>query len=345
MTLQDIADRLKMGRSTVCSALRGTGTLAQKTREKIQETAQEMGYEPNLHAAALAERRASDHKRSNREFVAVLHYAEPEYRGIQTRYDDKMRAYVGKLGLDFAGFNLKDYPNAGYLARILKARGFSGILLDRIMREYDFSKFPWDAFSVVCVGRQTEERPFDMVRESMSETIRQALKLARLRGYQKPGVCLFRHPADLPDDHARIGEALFQFNFSERMAVIPPFIGYPGEGIARRRFESEFTDWFSNFKPDVVIGFVVGFYYNLVTAGWRLPEDAGFLSLIVDPSDEWQAPISGFLDPTKHITYVAMDRMSFLIRHGRKGIPERKLELLLNAEWWEGSTLPDKTND
>lgn len=302
--------------------------------------AEKMGYKPNLHASALAHRRAARVKRSNRESVAVLYFIEEDYSGIKRNYDETMAIYVANLGLDFTCFNLQEYPNCAVLARVLKARGYSGILLDRIMTHYDFGGFPWADFSVVCAGRQFEERPFDMVRESVSDTLRNALKLVQSRGYKRPGVCLFKHPMDMPDDHARIGEVLFHYNYGDAKGMVPPFIDFPHYGEKRSMYENRMLKWFAENQPDVVIGFAVSIFYNLIIAGWSPPRDAGFLGLIVNPFDRWQANVSGYVDPARHITEVAMDRMSFLIRHGRTGIPEKKLELLLNAEWWEGTTLP-----
>lgn len=340
VTLQSLADRLGLARSTVCSALRGTGTIAPATRARIVEEARLAGYAPNLQAAALAARRIQGMHRSNLEPVAVLHFPEPGYMGVNSRYNSAMRAHAASLGLDLRLIDLRQHPRPETLARVILARGHRGIIMDRIMMPYDFGNFPWESFSVVSVGRQVADWPFDNVRESMAGTLRQALARVRALGYRRPGICLFHHPGDLADDHSRLGEALCDARLHPAKRPVPTFFDYPGNYPDPAGFEQAVCSWFSRHRPDVVIGFVVSFLYNLRTAGWKLPGDASFLSLLIQPEDPWQRPASGYLDPLGEMTRAALDRMAFLIRHARRGRPETRLEILLPATWHSGETLP-----
>jgi len=58
VTLQDLADRLGVARSTVSRALRDDTQIAAPTRERVQELAHRVGYRPNAAARALTRRRA-----------------------------------------------------------------------------------------------------------------------------------------------------------------------------------------------------------------------------------------------------------------------------------------------
>lgn len=58
VTLQDLADRLGVARSTVSRALRDDHQIAASTRARAQALAQEQGYRPNVAARALVRRRA-----------------------------------------------------------------------------------------------------------------------------------------------------------------------------------------------------------------------------------------------------------------------------------------------
>lgn len=58
VTLQDLADRLGVARSTVSRALRDDRQIAARTRARVQALAQAHGYRPNLAARALVRRRA-----------------------------------------------------------------------------------------------------------------------------------------------------------------------------------------------------------------------------------------------------------------------------------------------
>jgi len=63
-TLQDIADRLGLDRSTVSLALRRSPKIPEETRNRIKEVAEELGYRPNLLARGL--------KKQNTDTVGIL---------------------------------------------------------------------------------------------------------------------------------------------------------------------------------------------------------------------------------------------------------------------------------
>jgi len=53
VTINDIAQKLGVTSSTVSRALAGNKRVSEKTRNKVKEVAQELGYQPNLMAASL----------------------------------------------------------------------------------------------------------------------------------------------------------------------------------------------------------------------------------------------------------------------------------------------------
>jgi DNA-binding LacI/PurR family transcriptional regulator len=58
VTLQDLADRLSLARSTVSRALRGDAQVSPATRDRVAALAADLGYYPNEAARALTRRRA-----------------------------------------------------------------------------------------------------------------------------------------------------------------------------------------------------------------------------------------------------------------------------------------------
>jgi DNA-binding LacI/PurR family transcriptional regulator len=59
VTINDVAQKAGLHKSTVSLALSGKGTIAEQTRRHIQAVAQEMGYEPNAMAQRLARRQGT----------------------------------------------------------------------------------------------------------------------------------------------------------------------------------------------------------------------------------------------------------------------------------------------
>ncbi|MDR0300452.1 MAG: LacI family transcriptional regulator [Streptococcaceae bacterium] len=59
VTIDDVAKRVGVNKSTVSRALNGSSTISERTKKLIKETANEMGYVGNFHAKLLASRRVN----------------------------------------------------------------------------------------------------------------------------------------------------------------------------------------------------------------------------------------------------------------------------------------------
>lgn len=337
ITIKVLAEKLSLGISTVSHALLGTGTLSSKTRDRVLEEAKKLGYKPNLHASALARRRSVDMGPLALHSVAVLYDSKDT---LFERYNSELKAYTESLGFEFQKFNLKEYPNTARLGRMLRARGFTGIILDRVLDDVDLKNFPWEYFSVVAVGRQVHEWPFDLIRESAASTMRRLLLEANRRGYRRPGVCLPQHNRSVVDDWDRIGESLAYNYFHSSSDPVPPFYDKNEGNNDFIRHEEGARQWFRKYRPDVVIGFTVNYCYILRADGWKIPGDTSYAALLLEPSDPWQRDISGYVAGDARATRFAFERLAFLIRHNCKGLPAYPCEVVFKSEWQEGTTLP-----
>ena len=87
-TLQDIADRAGVDRSTVSRVLRGVGDLTTRrsTRDKIRRAAAELGYVPNRLAVALRT------ARSNQIGVVITNLNNPTYSDLVMSIQEAARA-------------------------------------------------------------------------------------------------------------------------------------------------------------------------------------------------------------------------------------------------------------
>ncbi|MDX2112096.1 MAG: LacI family DNA-binding transcriptional regulator [Verrucomicrobiota bacterium] len=339
VTQKHIAERLGLSLSTVGYALSGTGTISEQTRQKILKTAQEMNYHLNHSASALARLRTSPSVVTDVEPVAILYHHDASDRYGMMHYQRELDEYVVPLGLRCTYYNLREYKHMDSLGRMLHARGYRGIILDRIMSQTDFTGFPWEHFSVVAVGRQIYEWPFDTVRTNPAASIRQAYDEVQKRGYLRPGVCLIKHEAAVIDDRDRLGEVLAFNHLCKGKRPVPVFQESDRKPGISVDTGLKIEQWFRRYKPDVIIGFSSNQLRRLQAAGIILPGEAGFLALHVDIGDVIEREVSGFT-LTNGLSKVALDRLSFLIRHNRKGRAEPEVASILKQEWNEGSTLP-----
>ena len=64
-TIYDLSRQLGLGVSTISKALNGYSDVSEKTRQRVLETAREMGFQPNSNAQALKTKRS--------RLIGVLH--------------------------------------------------------------------------------------------------------------------------------------------------------------------------------------------------------------------------------------------------------------------------------
>ena len=71
VTIQDIARRVGVSKTTVSNALRGLPKVSESLRQKIQNMADEMDYRPNPLASGLSQFRWSREPRAVNEHLAL----------------------------------------------------------------------------------------------------------------------------------------------------------------------------------------------------------------------------------------------------------------------------------
>ncbi|MDX2109512.1 MAG: LacI family DNA-binding transcriptional regulator [Verrucomicrobiota bacterium] len=350
VTLEDIAQKCGLSLATVCYALRGTGTISAKTRQRVESMAAQMGYIPNLNASALAQSRTMAAPQVRTVPVAVFHHDVDEGMVAWKSPDGVMYQYALQMGLSIQVFKIQKSTNLRVLGRMLSARGFKGIILLRFTEPQDFTHFPWEHFAVVFASRTSVDMPFDMVRCSPGNLIRAAFQKTQERGYGRPGVALLQHRVPMIDDTARIGEVLAHNLLHVNEQPVPPFYKclpteeewHDPSGKYQDDYGKSFFHWFSTHQPDVVIGFSVNFYFLLKSNGVSIPETVGYLTLHNPSEGDNSSVISGFQTNESINNRVAIERIHFLITHNRYGIPDSRQEILTTPLWVENQTLPKR---
>lgn len=340
VTIIDIAKKLGLSKTTVSYALDGTGTISSKTREKVKATAASMGYKLNVFASSLAHHRSNKAESIQLMPVAILYEDVPLSSYVP---GSEGILHAESLGFQCHLININDHRNLSALGKILHARGFVGIILGRIMRKIDPHDFPWEHFTVVAAGRYFNDWPCDVVCESEESNIRHALQLAKQRGYKRPGVCLIRHTQEAIDDWVRIGMTLGHDYLEKRRRKIPPFFEFEPEHKDYSQYARKVQKWYNKYQPDVVIAFGESTYYELKHMNdLRIPGDTSFISLRLYSKDSCANRFSGYFFTASQMLSAAFDRLSFLIRHNRKGLPPYRSQIIIEQPWIEGSTLPIK---
>jgi LacI family transcriptional regulator len=331
-TLKDVAKKLGISVAAVSLGLRRAGNISAATCKRIEAAAQEMGYRPNPHAAALSTR--ANPGSAKGVPLAVLRrplnpnsglYPIPAIvEGIVERSE--------ALGYRVECFDVQKTAEIPRVLKMLFNRGFLGIFVPPIGDDFQAENFDWSAFSVIACGRYDKTSAFHTVRQEIFESTRFLLNQMIQRGYRRICLGLLRHDPPLLDDFARIAVA---------ETARPP------GGCRAKVFFSrddggydDFVKWAIKEKADAAVGFSVGHYYALVDAGVRVPEDMAFAALHHFSDGENGVKISGLSPLDKQCGVVAANRMDMMIRHHERGIPAVAEQIALRSDWHPGETMP-----
>lgn len=334
VTLADIAKATGLSMSAVGYALRSHPKIKAATRERVVKVAKEMGYTPNLAAAALATQRHQGSKVDHLPIAYITRKPANPDQGLELYHSAK---FFGELGYRLEEVELEGDPRGDAAKmRELRERGFVGLVLGRAGAEVLRQDLPWETFAVVALTGAYHAWPVHRVQLDVAGYVRTAWQEAWQRGYRRIGLILAQHPHELPDDDLRLGAA---WASARRWPAgeIPPFLGDFGdmEGMFR---------WYREHRPDVVIAFPSVFRYKLWREGVELPRDCAFVGLELEGglTEQPAKEVTCFRSATRLLTNAAGRLLDSEIRHGRHGRPAVPETLLVKAPWYEGKTLPPR---
>ena len=340
-TLKDVARKLNLSVPTVSQGLRNTGNISKATCMRIQAAAKEMGYRPNLFAAAL--RQGSQNKSlRNAMPVAIIKMPlqfDPKNSAIKQAHYPLTPIIHGivrrsrELGYRVETFAPQSPRDLSNLLKALYSQGFQGIFLPAVGAVIQLEAREWDPFSVVACGRYDQTVPFHSVRQEIFEGNRFLYNQVILRGYRRICVALVSHKPKLLDDFAReAARDTCRPPGDEKFHLVT---------FSTDKKPSEIVALAKKDRVDAVVGFSDSHYYYLRDAGIKIPEDVGYAALHIPHRNDGDAtPISGLFPLHDYEGVVAANRMDTMIRHREQGIPPVREQTVIESQWQEGSTLP-----
>lgn len=328
VTIRDVARAAGVSPAAVSLALRGEGTLARATRERIRQVAQELNYRRNMFAASLRTRslEGSGH---GMPLGLLLHRVPQGMTYPISTYVQGLREEATRLGFTLAEEMVQGSVRP--LLRMLYHRGVQGLVIPHCLDVRDVPPEEWARFSVVACNRGSESPRFHTVRSSSFDVVLRALHMMVERGWRRIGAALFRHQPTLLDDAGREA-ALLWAQQSLELEPIPPHLG---DHEDRRAFFA----WLQRYQPEAILAFHVGCLYWLREAGWRVPQQMAFCALHLENIPATQG-VAGFYTPDVEMGRASILLMDSMIRHNERGIPVEVRETLIHRTWREGETLP-----
>jgi LacI family transcriptional regulator len=336
-TLQDVADRAGVHRSTVALALRDHPRIPPETRARIRALAEKLGYRLNPLVAALMRSRRNGDAVKHVTLAFVTNY--PSRDGWRPEHHDRPDFFPGAVarGRDF-GYRLEPFWLAepgmtpARFCDILTARGIHGIIISRLPPGQHTLELLWERFSCVALGMTLRSPRLHHVTENHFDTAQQAMQQCVQRGYRRVGFA-FTDANDSP----RVGDRwLAAYLLHQRKCPardrLPVCPGSPAT-------QEQFTTWFERQQPDaLLVNHAPPVLTWLRSLRRAVPRDVGLVELEDHPD---QGSSGVYYDPAK-IGALAVEMLVGLMHRNEKGVPADQHEILLSGEWREGTTLPPR---
>lgn len=338
-TLQDVADRAGVHRSTVALALRDSSRIALDTRRRVQAIARELGYQLNPLVAALMSARRSGHAVKHVTLAFVTNYATRF--GWRPEHHDRPDYFPGavKRALDF-GYKVEHFwlrepgMTATRFCDILTARGIHGLIIGRLPPGEHTIELDWRRFSSVALGMTLQAPLLHHITENHFEAAMIALQQCQARGYRRIGF-VFSEANDSP----QVGERWFSAfaGIQLRLPAADRVRPCPGDPATA----SEFAAWFRAERPDVLlVTHARPVLRWLADLGREVPREVGLIDLA---SDHPELHCAGVYCDAAKVGALSVEMLIGLLHRSESGIPEQRHEVLLTGQWREGATLPPRT--
>jgi len=338
VTLQDVAERAGVHRTTVSLALRDYPRLPLATRQRVQAIAKKLGYRANpLVTALMRSRRAGKMVKHAVLAYVTNHPTRFGWRPPETVQPDFFPGAVARaweLGYKLEHFWMAEPGmTPARFSNILSARGIHGVLIGRLPVNLHQLDLAWERFSCVALGLTLESPRLHHVAENHFFTTRHAVQQCLDRGYRRIGFAF-----TTPNDYPRVGDRWLGGFLCQQLRLnpakrIPPYQDGPDD---RRKFLA----WFKRWRPDaLLLSRAEPARDWLREVGVRIPRDVGLVELRNENPALGHAGV--YFDPVK-IGALGVEMLVGLAHRGEVGVSADPHEVLLTGEWREGDTLPPR---
>ena len=336
-SLRLIAKKCRCSRNTVSLALKCDPRVAKVRAIRIRETAEAMGYRPDPKLADVMSQIAQK-ARGTPNKLAVLVGADfdrpdPWKNGSPfNRFYSAMSRRITDYGYSFDCFWLgQPRMTPTRLRQIILHRGIQGLIVFSYASAPADSDFDFSGFAASVIGRGLTHPRLDAVGSNLHNDFDCVARNAMRLGYKRLGLAL---PLAAAARSLHCWEAAYQFYQS----VVPSRARVPAS-IFDHEKPQLLKRWIDRYRPDCVIGQATT-YELLNRLGYDVPRCFGFATLVQEPHLPGLAGMDLALDL---IASKAVDIVVDRLRTNRLGLPAAPELILYDGKWWDGPSLPQRT--
>jgi len=318
--------------------LRNSPRLPEKTRLRIRALARQLGYRPNPLVSAFVQRRRS---LNSARFQGTLAFITRSVQSNQTPLNftslsQAIAARANELGFKLDSFDLADYAyQPRKLERVLRARSIYGLIFAPVPKaggDYDFS---WEHFAGVNLSSSGTHSSLDTVEFNHYEGARLAMRECEQRGYRRPGYVSLALTDERTRGRWRAGYLTHPVRVN-RFCPAPPLVA------DRAQFRDAFVHWWTECRPDVLIGnrsALIEALKALHAMKINRRDGVGVVELNIHSR---QNRHTGVYVCRKSLCAVATDFLTGKLYRNEFGLPSLPQQVLLPPLWHEGTTLPER---
>lgn len=362
-TLQALAAKLNLSKTTISVALRGRPGVSEKMRARIIAEAERMGYKPNPVAAELmAMVRARRHANTG-EIIAFINTFQQDPNLMKRipglrRFLDGANEQAANYGYRIEEFRASDYrgPSSRRLDQVLQSRGIRGVLVGPRWFDEPEIELDWSAYSCVLMGETTYGAGIYRVCNHHPQTTELALSSMAALGYKRIGfdsmtnyetVRHFDFLAGITAAERKVDRSVRFFVREQERRSAPGLEKIPFE--KRNDYSRDYDNlhvlpklekWIWDKRLDALVslhGYDPEQLRKIKTASGR---PLGYARLDIEPGE-------GFAGVNEHgedIGRASVDLLRGLLHSGERGVVPRPRIVLVEGEWVDGPTAPRVTD-
>ncbi|WFB37283.1 LacI family DNA-binding transcriptional regulator [Kiritimatiellota bacterium B12222] len=332
ITQKTIAEALDISVQTVSLSLRKHPSIPQVTQQKVQDTAEAMGYRKNPLVSALMASRGRDLSQSG---VTTLAYVTFCTHLKNQKPSVRKQIYVGVCSRAAElGFNVQEFCLAAptlsskQLHRILMARGIQAVILAPPSNNETSLTMDCSPFAIAALGNNLQSPAVHRVTSGIYDVFLSMMQELHSLGYRRPGLCIN------PNNDANLNwqwGSLFDYTSHHLFSLETPLV------LHQPHLPDERTclNWVQHAKPDVVISLFPELRTFVENSGLKFPDQMGYVSLYpIAREDEACMNIFG-----EQIGMAVVDMVTAHLYRNDRGIPAFQKNMQIKSAFVQGATL------
>lgn len=330
VTLDQIAARCGVSCATVSFALRGRPGVSAKVRARIVATARQMGYRPNPLVAAHMAHVRSKHGSPYQATIALLVFTadgrDARRLVLNRLHQSGATARARQLGYTVECIQLAHSSDlTPALARSLKHRGITGLLIGQLDQVNATVPFAWEDFAAVAIGYSLIQPNLNRASYDNFNGMAEILGRLQALGYRRPGFAI--DSASDARSHHYSQASFLSWHLVAGKRAIPPLVTPDWD-------QDSFARWLRRHRPDVVITPDPVVHDWLADLDLRAPQDVGVAASFRLPRE----PFTGMDQRPEDVAAAAVDLLVADLISNDRGIPERPRLVFVPGTWADGPT-------